>query len=578
LDRLKIIFAFVLFIANLNQAFSQGNSTLNATAKITMTSEEQVFIHTNTTTLLTGETLHCKLHCIDPFTGKASAISKIAYIELIDTNKNTVLSQKISLKNGAGQTDFFISAALKTGNFKLIGYTQWMLSEPKAEIFQMDLIIINPFLALPENNIDKNIDQIDISNGQREAVKNNLIALEPDKKLYSGREKATIKIKSNAIARGNYSISVRKVDALPLNQNFRTTTFTPVVSENQRSRNSLKILPELRGELLSGSVVNKSNEKNVANIAVALSISGKSFAFKIVKTNASGKFTFVLDDNPDASEIVLQVMEEDRNNYVIAIDPAKKPDLSKISFSSEFQLNSNLKNIIEQRSVYNQVENAYYDRKKDSITILPKKTAFYNSVQKTYALDDYTRFPTLQESITEVILELYTKTSKGKRSIHVRNTTLDPEIYGPPVILVDGLLIQDNNELYDYNTENIDKVDLINEPYIYGPKTFSGVVNFITKNNDYETKASGDYFKKLNIQRPTPEKLYFSPDYSSSHQNSRIPDYRQQLLWMPSVDLSYDEQYVSFFTSDVSGKFEIVLEGFSEMGSPVFVKEIIEVK
>jgi hypothetical protein len=44
------------------------------------------------------------------------------------------------------------------------------------------------------------------------------------------------------------------------------------------------------------------------------------------------------------------------------------------------------------------------------------------------------------------------------------------------------------------------------------------------------------------------------------------------------VDLSDVNSKIQFYTSDVSGKFEITLEGFSASGKPVFIKETIEVK
>jgi len=567
----------VFLMANATLATAQGNATVNESTKITTSSAEQLFIHTNATTFLTGETLHCKVYCIDPATKIPGAVSKIAYIELIDSDKKTILNQKINLENGTGQADFFIPATLKTGNFKLIGYTQWILEKSSAGIFTMDLLIINPFQLLPETSIDKNTgSENTLTENQEKPVISNLMTVQTDKKTYINREKVVLKLKSSETAKGNYSLSIRKIDALPVNTTVHATTLISETSNLKKP--SVTILPELRGELLSGSIVGKNGEKNISNKSVALSIPGKSFAFKIVKTNASGKFIFVLDDNPDASEVVLQVMEEDRDNYNIIIDAPKKPELSAITFLPEVKLNPGLKNAIEQRSVANQVENAYYERKKDSTSAVAKTASFYDSTQKTYALDDYTRFPTLKETITEVILEMYTKTSKGKQSIHLRNNTMDPEVYGLPLILVDGLLIQDSNELYDYNTENIDKVDLINEPYIFGPKTFSGIANFITKNTDYETKAAGDYFKKVSVQRPSAKKIYFNPDYTQPKQNSRIPDYRQQLLWMPAINMQQNEQAISFFTSDISGKYEVVLEGFTDKGSAVFAKEIFEVK
>jgi len=92
------------------------------------------------------------------------------------------------------------------------------------------------------------------------------------------------------------------------------------------------------------------------------------------------------------------------------------------------------------------------------------------------------------------------------------------------------LLIQDANELFDYNPDNIDKISVVNQPYVYGPRTFSGVINITTKNSDYQTKSTGDFMKVIDIQRPANTKYYYNPQHSEKA-NNRIPDYRYQLLW-----------------------------------------------
>ena len=70
---------------------------------------------------------------------------------------------------------------------------------------------------------------------------------------------------------------------------------------------------------------------------------------------------------------------------------------------------------------------------------------------------------------------------------------------------------------------------------------------------------------------------FFQPDYTQE-KNTRIPDYRHQLLWLPNTDLSTINSNIQFYTSDVSGKFEVILEGFSATGKSVYIKEFIDVK
>ncbi|WP_348797951.1 hypothetical protein [Flavobacterium adhaerens] len=71
---------------------------------------------------------------------------------------------------------------------------------------------------------------------------------------------------------------------------------------------------------------------------------------------------------------------------------------------------------------------------------------------------------------------------------------------------------------------------------------------------------------------------YFTPDYKDKSKNERIPDYRYQLLWIPQLNLPETKTPLSFYTSDVTGKFEINIEGFTENGIPISLTDTFEVQ
>ena len=107
--------------------------------------KEGVFIHYNASLLFVGEYLYYSVYCLNKKTGKASDISKIAYVELIGEKGTVIFRQKIGLENGSGQGDFFIPVSVPSGNYKLIGYTQWMMNWGEASFFQGDVSILNPY-------------------------------------------------------------------------------------------------------------------------------------------------------------------------------------------------------------------------------------------------------------------------------------------------------------------------------------------------------------------------------------------------------------------------------------------------
>lgn len=563
------------------------NSSLSKNETIYKATSENIFIHLNTTTLVVGETLHCKFYCLNPSNNSLSEISKIAHIEIVNNKKQVVLKNKIYLDNATGQGDFFIPTTFSTGNYKLIAYTNWMLNKKKSKVSETDLFIINPYSSNKNNNSNTQEKETKIPETELSIAnqsKDESFILEVDKKTAVKREQIALKIKStnSIVNKGSFSLSVKKIDHLPGIKPLNSFEFAESNSNNKLTNtvsDSILFLPELRGEMISGSITNTKDSKQIAGKDIALSIPGNDFAFKITKTDEYGKFNFILDKSPNYSNTVFQVVEADKNDYKIELNNNMGYDLSELKFTNELNLTSDYKKSIEERSIANQIENAYYPVKKDSVQNNIKAIPFYHPLEKDYVLEDYTKFPSLKETIIEIVKEVYYREENNNFTLNVRDINYDLKYFSEPaLVLVDGLLIQNTNQLIDYKTDNIYKISIVPGIYLYGSKAFNGIISFTTKNNDYLSKEKGSYILKSEIQRPQNKTIYFKQDYTDRTKYSRIPDYRYQLLWEPELTLEKTENTVSFFTSDVPGIYEINLEGFTEKGIPVSLKETIEVK
>ena len=242
---------------------------------------ETVVINPNATALLAGETLYYSVFCLNPEKKSLSDLSKIAYVELVDSKREVVQRQKIRLENGIGNGDIFIPTAIESGNYKLVGYTKYMIDGSERNFFALDLTIVNTF---------RSFDGV-LNPAQTEKTANvnssGSLAM-PDKQVYGRREKVVVKLGLENLA-GHYTVSVKKADG-----------FGPVkpgkVMPPAKTQNAV---PELRGALLTGRIISEKPSKNLANKNIALSVPGHSFGFKIVQTDRSGRFIFVLDQMPD---------------------------------------------------------------------------------------------------------------------------------------------------------------------------------------------------------------------------------------------------------------------------------------
>lgn len=577
LDRLKTTTIVILFLFTQQNFIGQNRFTKDNIFKIDNLINEIIYLNINNSTFITGENLNYKVSCLSKNELTTSNLTKVAYIELLNEKKQCLVKQKIFLIKGNGFGDIFLPTTLETGNYKLIAYTNWMLNF-KSDFFQKDILIYNPYKKSDikftlENNYKQKDNQLEKSN--------NNLTFQVNKKKFSNRElvKINISASNEEFKNGNYILSIHKKDNLDLTndeQNILNLTSNSYKELKEESLINLN-LPEIRGEIISGKLISKNNISEVGNKNIALSIPGKSFAFKITKTDIKGNFNFIIDEPFTNPDLTFQIIDDNAKEYKIELTQQSKIDYSQISFPNNIIFNEKIKESIEERMVSSQIENAYYTQKKDSIFSFNYNRSFFENQSKEFILDDFTRFTTIKETIIEIIPRMHLKKENDSYSIYLDDYNNGNELPFPTLILIDGLYISDVNELIEYNPKNIQKINVIYGGYQFGTKLFNGIVSFSTKNFDFESKTKGDFLVKPELLRPLPLKNYYTPNYKIKKLD-RIPDYRHQLLWEPNLILENATKEIEFFTSDLSGTFEILVEGISKTGTPVKIKDFFEVK
>ena len=548
------------------------------------TPKENIYVHYNTSLLFAGEYFYYKVYCNNITHNQLSKLSKVAYVELINENKQKVFRHKISLKNGLGQGDFFISTSIPSGNYKIIAYTQWMKNGGKNYFSQADISIINPYLANQKSIIDTvNISTNYVSEKYNKSNSSNYLELTTNGDIFKKREKVSVSITNlkETGGHGNYSISVRKLDTINSTvritaRDYKKNYSTPAISKNKKDSEIYN--PEINGGIISGSIINNSTRLPAEGENVSISIPGENFIFKTVTTDENGIFHLSIKENHSKETGIIQVLGEDRENFIVEITEKPSIDLSQLKFNS-FKITPSLKEMILERSVYNQIENGYYAIKPDTIVSLSVQKPFYSEYNSTtYTLEDYTRFSTIKDVFIEIVDNVWTtKNKNGDRVFYVRNYTDSNKNY-LPLIFMDGVLIQNHNHLLDYKANKIKKIEILQGEAHFGASIYQGVIIVETIDSNYKNLLKGDFLKELKLFNPQPTKNYFRQVYNNSDNSQHIPDFRNQLLWSPNIKLNTKEQEVIFYTSDNTGEYEICLEGFTIYGKPITLRKIIHVE
>lgn len=106
--------------------------------------QEKIYLHTDKSLYVTGEILWAKIYITDAHLHHSSNISKIAYVEIIDENQHAVWQSSAGIEDGKGEASMIIPSSLRTGNYILRCYTNWMKNLDAAFYFEKIITLINP--------------------------------------------------------------------------------------------------------------------------------------------------------------------------------------------------------------------------------------------------------------------------------------------------------------------------------------------------------------------------------------------------------------------------------------------------
>jgi hypothetical protein len=198
---------------------------------------------------------------------------------------------------------------------------------------------------------------------------------------------------------------------------------------------------------------------------------------------------------------------------------------------------------------------------------------FYGRPDDRYLLDDYTRFSTMEEVLREYVSSVNVEKHRNQYALKI---LYKDEAYQQfvryPVVLVDGVpVFQPSDKVMQIDPLKIRKMDIVRQPYVLGPVTFDGIISLSTYKGDlegFEPEAGSTYLDYASLQD---RREFYAPVYPTAERvEGRKPDFRHLLFWTP--DLRTDRNgkgQVSFYTSDLPGRYVVIAQGMSADGKPV---------
>lgn len=330
---------------------------------------------------------------------------------------------------------------------------------------------------------------------------------------------------------------------------------------------TFEYVPEFDGHIISCQIKNSETPAPNGSIIDAwLSIPGIQLQFYNSKVNDKGKVYFDVRDYYGQNEIIIQTDNPDSNAHVEVLNPFSEKYSDALL--PAFSLATATQNALKEQSIGMQVLNTYQAGKLSQFT-LPSidTTPFYGKPTNVYKLDDYVRFTTMEEVLREYVPEVAIRRFGGQ--LHLKVFNFDAHDFYPsdPLILLDGVKV-DNNILLGYDPLKVNKMEVVTNEYIKGEFIYLGIVNFTTYHGDMENLKLDSKAVILDYEGLQLKRNFYSPVYKTDQQaGSRLPDFRNLLYWEPDVQTdSGGKANIEFYTSDLKGKYVAVLQGMDEAG------------
>ena len=406
-----------------------------------------------------------------------------------------------------------------------------------------------------------------------------------DQKAYSPGQAVTFTLRNykGALGQGSYSLSVSRIEEVPELPAPSAEGFAAAYSRMRKQIpqeiNDTVWVPEQRGELLSGRVLERGTNSPVAGRPVAISLPGKDFQLLSAETNSEGRFYAYLNAPFTGDTGFVELLEGPEGDYAFEVDDLTAWRGSLGEFRS-VQIDSAHQEAIIRRSVHNQIENSYYQVKPDTVIALLPEISYFGHFPKSYDLDAYTRFPTLRETLLEVVENVLVRREGGNNyAIRVRvplqpGQEFTPDV--PSLVTVDGIMVPDHGTLLDFNARRIRYIRVVQENLVWGGRSYQGMVAIETLDGDYGDTWNSESGARFGFRRAEPLKNYFRQPQEGA--DPHVPDFRHQLLWEPKIYLEGDRIPFTFMTSQVPGRYAIDLEGYTTYGKPISLTTTFMVK
>jgi hypothetical protein len=529
---------FPLFFMLLLTGVTEAQKPVNA---------ENIVISTDRDVYVSGERLFFTVHLMNP----VGNTSDFAYLTLNNPAGSKVFSGCLKITANHSFGSVFLPDTLVSGIYQLVSFTNCMRNSGYSAFARKNIIITNRF----DNSYN---DIFSAGNAYTENSQSGVIPVKnegtaplilTDKPVYHQREKMGISLQiPDNLTDGLVSLSVR--EAAPVSFVNQAISGQNVVSKEQ-----CKYLPEKKGMILQGKLIDENRKASPGTI-VFLSAVDTTANLQYTTTDQNGIFHFFL--NPYYFGRTLSIKSE--KDFSGSIESDDKFINEKPVWQAGLNITGNLAKYLQNSQKYQTIHHSYpveYVKENTNPSIgAGYRPSVYEKQPEIVYPSDFVYLPDFMEISREILPFMKTRFKNREYVAYVLD--LDQNIFSDVFIFVDGVLIEDVNQIMYFDSKIIKKTETLPNSRHLGELHIPNVLSINTANYEIHSLHWKKPVKEL--QSDSIMRLaYYSPPLPGSVQVN-VPDFRQLLFWEPQLSgVKATTLNFETFTSDCTGEFEIVL-------------------
>ena len=526
--------------------------------------QERVYVSTDKDVYVAGEDIWYSVYCMEGDSRKYSGLSDVAYLQFV-SNDGVAATSKVALIDGRGAGRFRIPFSFATGNYSIVSFTRSSGGDSKGEFNGK---VISVFNTLSAAKVKDGVVAASGRGGREAAAESGDVAIRVGKEK---RGLLPVVVGNTGDEALQVSVSVYHVDEL---------------EELSGSYNEASLL-ERRGDFegvgevdYSGEVVTVKvkgrDESSAGGKWLYMSAMGNADDVYVNRIGEDGTAVFHTGNVMGRRDLVFEVLEDSRSvaqgatardtSMAYDVEVVEKNYSRVVADIPPLAISPAMEKALQERGRRMQISRRFEaDTLFDMLRI--KYKGFAGDTEPlVYNLDEYTRFPNLEEILREYVDFVRVRRVGGNVELKVLWET-----QGRCLALVDGVPVGDHSVILGLGQQLVKQIVVYPQRYMLNHFIYDGVVNFVT----YKWDMGGIRLpRNVGIVEfngvSWPEAFYGGQAVSGA----AYPNFLSTIYWNPVVEIPAGEEFEFDCVLPLyKGKFRIVVEGLQGKGKGVFAVE-----